>query len=286
MVNISNFIISVIGAGTMGKGIAHTFAQFGFRTFLVDSSPTALDKAIKDIDTNLDRQINKGIILASDKQTILNRITPTTNLKFGTENSDLVIEAIIETEEAKKLLFREIEKYTPTHSILASNTSSVPISRLAEGLLRPQQVIGMHFMNPVPVMKLVEVIEWKETSSSVTQTIMDLCLTIQKTPVVVQDFPGFISNRILMPMINEAIYALNEGVADAESIDTIMKLGMSHPMGPLQLADYIGLDVCLNILNILKEGFQSDKYTPCPLLIEKVTSNELGVKTKKGFYNY
>jgi 3-hydroxybutyryl-CoA dehydrogenase len=286
MLKYSINTVSIVGAGTMGKGIAHTFAQYGYTTFLIDSSETALSKALTDISTNLDRQINKGIIDASSKQTILNRITPTTDIKLGAKNSDLIVEAILEVEESKKTLFKELENYAPSHCILASNTSSVPIARLAEGLLRPQRVIGMHFMNPVPVMKLVEVIEWKDTAPMVTQTILDVCYQLQKTPVVVQDLPGFISNRVLMPMINEAIYALHEGVANVEAIDTIMKLGMSHPMGPLQLADYIGLDVCLHIMNILKDGFQSDKYTPCPLLVNMVNSNELGIKTKKGFYTY
>jgi len=279
-------MIAVIGAGTMGNGIAHVFAQHHFLVHLIDTDNSALEKAISTIEKNVDRQVTKGIIAANDKATLLSNITTHTDLNTGIADADLIIEAATENSIIKKKIFAEMDKYAKPNCILATNTSSISIGELAAATQRPSQVIGMHFMNPVPVMKLVEVINSKETDPLVTKTIISLTEQLGKIPCVVNDFPGFIANRILMPMINEAIIALSEGVSDASTIDQIMKLGMAHPMGPLQLADYIGLDVCKNIMVIMQEGFQNDKYAPSPLLVQLVTEGKLGVKTGQGFYQY
>ena len=278
--------IAVIGAGTMGNGIAHVFAQNGFEVNLIDTQSAALDKAMQTIAKNLDRQVAKSIIQLDGKEKTLSLITCFTNLKEGVQDRDLVIEAATENSKIKLAIFSEIDQYTNANCIIASNTSSISITQLAEATQKPGNIIGMHFMNPVPVMKLVEIINGKATSSEVTETIVSLTTQIGKIPCVVKDAPGFIANRILMPMINEAIIALSEGVSDAATIDQIMKLGMAHPMGPLQLADYIGLDVCKNIMVIMQEGFQNDKYAPSPLLVQLVTEGKLGVKTGQGFYQY
>jgi len=278
--------ITVIGSGTMGNGIAHTFAQFGFNTHLVDISAQALEKALNTITKNLDRQVAKGGLTEDQKKQTLANITTFTDLKEGVKNADLVVEAATENVEIKLNLFKSLDELTPTHTVLASNTSSISITKIASVTKRPEKVIGMHFMNPVPVMKLVEVIRGYSTSDEVTQTIMNLSTQLSKIPVEVNDYPGFVANRILMPMINEAIYSLYEGVAGVEEIDTVMKLGMAHPMGPLQLADFIGLDVCLSILNVLHSGFGNPKYAPCPLLVNMVTAKKLGAKTGEGFYVY
>ncbi len=278
--------ITVIGSGTMGNGIAHVMSLNGFSVHLLDSNETALQKAMQTIEHNLDRQCKKNIITTDQKKTALNNIRSFTEVSAAVKDSDLVIEAVTEKEDIKSNLFRQIDQYAPPHCILASNTSSISISKLADATNRPDKVIGMHFMNPVPVMKLVEIIEGNRGTKETTQKIIDLTHLIGKTPCVVKDAPGFISNRILMPMINEAILALEEGISDAKTIDEIMKLGMSHPMGPLQLADYIGLDVCLNILKILEDGFKNDKYRPADLLIKKVREGKLGVKSGEGFYLY
>lgn len=278
--------ISVIGSGTMGNGIAHTFAQYGFDVALVDISAPALSNALAAIASNLDRQINKGILTETDKQDIFNRITPYTDLKKGVYKADLAVEAATENEQVKLSLFEQLDKYCPPHAILASNTSSISITKIAAATQRAGQVIGMHFMNPVPVMKLVEVIKGYSTSADTTSRVIALSTQLGKVPVEVNDYPGFVANRILMPMINEAVYTLYEGVADVEAIDTVMKLGMAHPMGPLQLADFIGLDVCLAILRVLHDGFGNPKYGPCPLLINMVTAGKLGRKTGHGFYTY
>ncbi len=278
--------ICVIGSGTMGNGIAHVFAQHGYEVYLVDINQEALEKALKTISKNLDRQIKKGIVKQEEKETILNRIQTTTDLQQGAKNVDLVVEAVTESIKIKEQVFREVSKYVPEHTIIASNTSSISITKLATFTDRSERFIGMHFMNPVPVMKLVEIIRGYDTSDETTQIIEETAKKLNKVPVVVNDYPGFVSNRVLMPMINEAIYALYEGVATKEAIDTVMKLGMNHPMGPLQLADFIGLDVCLAILQVLYEGFGDPKYAPCPLLVKMVEAGHLGVKTGKGFYNY
>lgn len=278
--------IAVIGAGTMGNGIAHVFAQKGFKVNLIDTQATALDKAIKTIQKNLDRQLAKNVIDEATKTSTLANIITITSIQEGVHNADLVVEAATENSEIKKSIFTQLDQHAPAHCILASNTSSISITQLANATKRPNQVIGMHFMNPVPVMKLVEIINGQATSDATTEAIVTLTKTIDKIPCVVKDFPGFIANRILMPMINEAIIALSEGVSDAATIDQIMKLGMAHPMGPLQLADYIGLDVCKNIMVIMQEGFQNDKYAPSPLLVQLVTEGKLGVKTGQGFYQY
>lgn len=278
--------ISVIGAGTMGNGIAHHFAQHGFRVTLIDISQTQLDKAISTITKNLDRQIAKGIIKEEQKQTSLQNIATQTSITEGVAQADLVIEAATENEAVKLAIFKQLDEASPAHCILASNTSSISITKIAAKTNRPQQVIGMHFMNPVPVMKLVEIINGYATDATVTQTIIDLAKKTNKVPCVVKDYPGFIANKILMPMINEAVYSLYEGVAGVEEIDTIMKLGMSHPMGPLQLADFIGLDVCLSILNVMHNGFGNPKYAPCPLLVNMVTAGRIGIKSGEGFYTY
>lgn len=278
--------IAVIGAGTMGNGIAHVFAQKGFKVNLIDTQATALAKAMQTIQKNLDRQLAKNVIDEATKTSTLANIVTITSIQEGVHNADLVVEAATENSEIKKSIFTQLDQHAPAHCILASNTSSISITQLANATKRPNQVIGMHFMNPVPVMKLVEIINGQATSDITTEAIVTLTKTIDKIPCVVKDFPGFIANRILMPMINEAIIALSEGVSDAATIDQIMKLGMAHPMGPLQLADYIGLDVCKNIMVIMQEGFQNDKYAPSPLLVQLVTEGKLGVKTGQGFYQY
>jgi 3-hydroxybutyryl-CoA dehydrogenase len=278
--------IAVIGAGTMGNGIAHVFAQKGFNVNLIDAQQSALDKAILTIEKNLDRQINKGVISSEDKTNTLQRITLFTAIELGVVDVDLAVEAATENSDIKKSIFRLMDEHANPTCILATNTSSIPIAQLAGATKRPGKVIGMHFMNPVPVMKLVEIINGNETSQETTNYIVALTTAIDKIPCVVKDAPGFIANRILMPMINEAIYAFSEGISDAATIDQIMKLGMAHPMGPLQLADYIGLDVCKNILDIMHEGFKNEKYAPCPLLIEMVKTGKLGVKSGEGFYKY
>ena len=278
--------IAVIGAGTMGNGIAHVFAQNGFEVNLIDTQSAALDKALQTISKNLDRQVSKAIINEADKQNTLDLISCFTNLKEGVQDRDLVIEAATENSKIKLAIFSEMDQYTNPACILATNTSSISITQLAAATQKPENVIGMHFMNPVPVMKLVEIINGKATSSKVTDAIVALTSTIGKIPCVVKDAPGFIANRILMPMINEAILAFEEGISDAATIDQIMKLGMAHPMGPLQLADYIGLDVCKNILEIMEDGFQNSKYKPAALLTKMVEEGKLGIKTGEGFYNY
>jgi len=278
--------IAVIGAGTMGNGIAHVFAQKGFKVNLIDTQAAALEKAMQTIQKNLDRQLAKNVIDEATKTSTLANIITITSIQEGVHNADLVVEAATENSEIKKSIFTQLDQHAPAHCILASNTSSISITQLANATKRPNQVIGMHFMNPVPVMKLVEIINGQATSDATTEAIVTLTKTIDKIPCVVKDFPGFIANRILMPMINEAIIALSEGVSDAATIDQIMKLGMAHPMGPLQLADYIGLDVCKNIMVIMQEGFQNDKYAPSPLLVQLVTEGKLGVKTGQGFYQY
>ena len=270
----------------MGNGIAHVFAQNGFTVSLVDVSQDQLNKAMNTIEKNFDRQIAKGTIEASVKEEAIKNITTYTSISSGVRNADLVVEAATENLELKLKIFNEIDEYAPPPCILASNTSSISITKIAAATRRPQQVIGMHFMNPVPVMKLVEIINGYATQSDVTNMIFALSKHLGKVPCIVNDYPGFVSNRILMPMINEAIYSLYEGVAGVEEIDTVMKLGMAHPMGPLQLADFIGLDVCLSILQVLQEGFGNPKYAPCPLLVNMVTAKKLGVKTGEGFYTY
>ena len=278
--------ISVIGAGTMGNGIAHVFAQNGHQVNLIDVSQNALDKAIATISKNLDRMVSKEKISEADKANTLNRLNTVTDLKKGVINANLIVEAATENFDIKSTIFKEMDMHSTKDCILATNTSSISITKIAAQTSRPENVIGMHFMNPVPVMKLVEVIKGYSTSSSTLNTIMDLSKNIGKIPVEVNDFPGFVANKILMPMINEAIITLHEGVAGVEEIDTVMKLGMAHPMGPLQLADFIGLDVCLAILKVLQDGFGDSKYAPCPLLVNMVTAGKLGVKSGEGFYSW
>lgn len=278
--------ISVIGGGTMGNGIAHVFAQNGFNVNLIDLKQEMLDKALATIAKNLDRQVAKGSITEEQKAQTLANITPVTSLKEGVAHADLVVEAATENVEIKLQLFRDLDAFALDACILASNTSSISITKIASVTQRPEQVIGMHFMNPVPVMKLVEIIEGFKTDKNITESIVELSKELGKVPALTQDYPGFIANRILMPMINEAIISLHEGVAGVTEIDTIMKLGMAHPMGPLQLADFIGLDVCLAILNVLYDGLGNTKYAPCPLLVNMVTSGDLGVKSGRGFYDY
>jgi 3-hydroxybutyryl-CoA dehydrogenase len=278
--------IAVIGAGQMGNGIAHVFAQNGFKVMLIDHIEANLHAALKKITTNLDRQIAKGAITDDIKQTTLNNITTTLSLAAGVKNVQLIIEAATENVELKLKIFKQLDEVAPQDCILATNTSSISITKIAAATKRPESVIGMHFMNPVPVMKLVEIINGYATNKNITDTIAALSKTIGKIPCVVNDYPGFVANRILMPMINEAIYTLFEGVAGVEEIDTVMKLGMAHPMGPLQLADFIGLDTCLSILRVLHDGFGNPKYAPCPLLINMVMAGKLGVKTGEGFYIY
>ena len=278
--------ISVIGAGTMGNGIAHVFAQNGFKITLVDVSDAQLQKALQTIAKNLDRQLAKGFITEEQKQKTLDNITTQNNIAEGVRNADLVIEAATENTELKLKIFQQADETAPVNCILATNTSSISITKIAAATKRPQRVIGMHFMNPVPVMKLVEIINGYATTKEVTEKISALSKQLGKIPCVVNDYPGFIANRILMPMINEAIFSLYESVAGVEEIDTVMKLGMAHPMGPLQLADFIGLDVCLAILKVLHDGFGNPKYAPCPLLVNMVAAGKLGTKTGEGFYTY
>ncbi|MFD1316486.1 3-hydroxybutyryl-CoA dehydrogenase [Namhaeicola litoreus] len=278
--------ISVIGAGTMGNGIAHVFAQNNFNVTLIDISEVALQKAISTITNNLDRMLAKERITSKEKTKTLGCIKTTASMKDGLGKADLVVEAATENVALKLSIFKDMDELAPKNAILATNTSSISITKIAASTKRPDKVIGMHFMNPVPMMKLVEVIRGYSTSDDVTDKIMNLSEALGKTPVEVNDYPGFIANRILMPMINEAIYALFEGVAGVYEIDTVMKLGMAHPMGPLQLADFIGLDVCLSILNVLHDGFGNPKYAPCPLLVNMVTAGKLGIKSGEGFYDY
>jgi 3-hydroxybutyryl-CoA dehydrogenase len=278
--------IAVIGSGTMGNGIAHTFAQQGYNVALIDISKPALDKAMLTISKNLDRIVAKGGITESQKESTLKNITVHTVLAAGVANADLVVEAATENVEIKLNIFRELDKVCAENTILATNTSSISITKIGAVTKRPDKVIGMHFMNPVPVMKLVEVIRGYSTSNQVTQLIMETSRKLNKIPVEVNDYPGFVANKILMPMINEAIITLHEGTAGVEEIDTVMKLGMAHPMGPLQLADFIGLDVCLSILRVLQDGYGNPKYAPCPLLVNMVMAGNLGVKSGQGFYTY
>lgn len=278
--------ITVIGAGTMGNGIAHVFAQNGHQVILVDVSADALAKALKTIEKNLDRQLAKEKITAETKASTLANISTETDLKKGVAQAELVVEAATENVELKLNIFRAMDEAAPANCILASNTSSISITKIAAVTKRPEKVIGMHFMNPVPVMRLVEVIRGYATSDEVCAQVMELSKQLGKVPVEVNDYPGFVANRILMPMINEAIITLHEGVAGVEEIDTVMKLGMAHPMGPLQLADFIGLDVCLSIMNVLYEGLGNPKYAPCPLLVNMVTAGKLGVKSGEGFYSW
>jgi 3-hydroxybutyryl-CoA dehydrogenase len=278
--------VCVIGAGTMGNGIAHVFAQNGFSVSLVDVSQDQLNKAMATINKNLDRQVSKNAITAETKESALKNIVTNTSLATAVKNAELVVEAATENLNLKLDIFRQVDENAPSSCILASNTSSISITKIASVTSTPERVIGMHFMNPVPVMKLVEIINGYATKKEVTENIINLTRQLGKIPCAVNDYPGFIANRILMPMINEAIYSLYEGVAGVEEIDTVMKLGMAHPMGPLQLADFIGLDVCLSILNVLHGGFGNPKYAACPLLVNMVTAKRLGVKTGEGFYNY
>ena len=278
--------IAVIGAGTMGNGIAHVFAQNGYNVNLIDISEESLNKALITIAKNLDRLIKKEKITKQEKQQTLNRIKKVPNLENGVKNANLVIEAATENINTKLFLFEKIDQFAPENCILATNTSSISITKIASKTKRADKVIGMHFMNPVPIMKLIEVIKGYSTAESTLNTIMSLSKDIGKSPVEVNDYPGFVANKILIPMINEAIITLHEGVAGVEEIDTVMKLGMAHPMGPLQLADFIGLDVCLAILKVLQEGFGTDKYAPCPLLVNMVTAGKLGVKSSEGFYSW
>jgi len=278
--------ITVIGSGTMGNGIAHTFAQHGFNVTLLDINREALDRAMQTIASNLDRLVKKGAIDDALKAETLGRIGTSTDLQSAATDADLVVEAATENREIKLNLFKQLSGFCKDDAILASNTSSISITQIASVTKNPANVIGMHFMNPVPVMKLVEVIRGYATTDAVTKIVMDLAKQLNKVPVEVNDYPGFVANRILMPMINEAIYTLYENVAGVEEIDTVMKLGMAHPMGPLQLADFIGLDVCLAILNVLYNGFGNQKYAPCPLLVNMATAGHLGVKSGSGFYEY
>ncbi len=278
--------ISVIGAGTMGNGIAHTFAQFGYQVNLVDVSQEQLEKGIKTIDKNLSRMVSKEKISEDDKNNTLKNIHSFTDLQAGVKNAELVVEAASENEKIKLDIFKQMDEVCSAETILASNTSSIPITKIAAVTNRPEQVIGMHFMNPVPIMKLVEIIRGYSTSNATTEKVVELSKSLKKVPTEVNDYPGFIANRILMPMINEAIESLYTGVAGVEEIDTVMKLGMAHPMGPLQLADFIGLDVCLSILDVMYDGFKQPKYAPCPLLVNMVRAGKLGVKSGEGFYDY
>ncbi|WP_299985735.1 3-hydroxybutyryl-CoA dehydrogenase [uncultured Pontibacter sp.] len=278
--------IAVIGSGTMGNGIAHVFAQNGFSVSLVDISEEALNKALATITKNLDRIMAKGNLTEEQKSQTLDRISTSTDLRQGVQEADLIVEAATENVDLKLKIFRDLDAFAKPEAILASNTSSISITKIASVTNRPDKVIGMHFMNPVPVMKLVEIIRGYSTSDEVTSQVMDMSLQLGKVPTECNDYPGFVANRILMPMINEAIYSLYEGVAGVEEIDTIMKLGMAHPMGPLQLADFIGLDVCLSILNVLHDGFGNPKYAPCPLLVNMVQAGHKGVKSGQGFYSW
>ena len=278
--------ITVVGSGTMGSGIAHCFAQYGFDVHLVDLNEDALKTAIEKIGKNLERQVNKGLLTAEDKAAALGRIQPFTDLGVALTSADMVVEAATENQDLKAKIFQQMDAAAPAHCILATNTSSLSITTLASYTHRPEKVIGMHFMNPVPVMRLVEIIKGYQTDEATLATIEDLTQTIEKVPLVTADYPGFVANRILLPMINEAIETLFQGVGTVEAIDEMMKLGMGHPMGPLRLADFIGLDVCLSVLEVLHNGFGKDKYAPCPLLRNMVAAGNLGVKTKRGFYDY
>ncbi len=278
--------IAVIGAGTMGNGIAHVFAQNNYKVHLIDISQEALDRGLSTILKNLNRLVDKGIITAEIKTQTLANITTFTSIADGVKNVDLVVEAATENVDLKLKIFKQIDEEAPENTILASNTSSISITKIASVTKRPEKVIGMHFMNPVPIMKLVEIIRGYNTSDEVTKTIMELSGSLQKIPVEVNDYPGFVANRILMPMLNEAIETLYNGVAGVYEIDTVMKLGMAHPMGPLQLADFIGLDVCLSILDVMYNGFKNPKYAPCPLLVNMVQAGKLGIKSGEGFYDY
>ena len=279
-------VVSVIGAGTMGNGIAHVFAQNGFKVNIVDVSLAQLDRAVQTITKNFDRQIAKGATTEEQKKAALANITTYSDIAAGVKDAELVVEAATENINLKLKIFEELDKLAPKQAVLATNTSSISITKIAAATGRADKIIGMHFMNPVPVMKLVEIINGYATKKEVTDSIVELSKALGKVPCVVNDYPGFIANRILMPMINEAIYSLYEGVAGVEEIDTVMKLGMAHPMGPLQLADFIGLDVCLSILNVLHDGFGNPKYAPCPLLVNMVTAGKLGAKSGEGFYVY
>lgn len=278
--------IAVIGAGTMGNGIAHTFAQFGYKTNLIDISEKSLEKGVKTISGNLDRMVSKEKISEVDKTNTLNNITTFTEMSKGVKNVDLVVEAATENVDLKLKIFRQLDELCSAETVLATNTSSISITKIASVVSGPERVIGMHFMNPVPVMKLVEIIRGYSTSDEVTSKIMELSKKLKKEPVEVNDYPGFVANRILMPMINESVETLYNGVAGVQEIDTVMKLGMAHPMGPLQLADFIGLDVCLSILEVMYSGFKNPKYAPCPLLVNMVQAGKLGVKSGEGFYDY
>ena len=278
--------IAVIGAGTMGNGIAHTFAQSGFKVQLIDISQASLDKGLATISKNLDRMVAKEKITKEDKQATLSNISTFTEMAQGISGAELVVEAATENVDLKLKIFKQLDELCDETTILATNTSSISITQIAAVTNRPEKVIGMHFMNPVPIMKLIEIIRGYSTSDEVTKTIMELSTTLGKIPTEVNDYPGFVANRILMPMINESIETLYNGVAGVQEIDTVMKLGMAHPMGPLQLADFIGLDVCLSILNVMYDGFKNPKYAPCPLLVNMVRAGKLGVKSGEGFYDY
>ena len=278
--------IAVIGSGTMGNGIAHTFAQNGYAVNLIDINAEALKKAIANIEKNLDRQLTKGVITVIEKENTLKNLSTHTDLQTGVADADLIVEAATENLALKLKIFKDLDVFAKPTAILASNTSSISITQIAAATNRGEQVIGMHFMNPVPIMKLVEIIRGYATSDITTEIVMDCALKLEKVPVEVNDYPGFVANRILMTMINEAIYTLYEGVAGVDEIDTVMKLGMAHPMGPLQLADFIGLDVCLAILKVMHQGFGNPKYAPCPLLVNMANAGKLGVKSGEGFYNY
>lgn len=278
--------IAVIGAGTMGNGIAHVFAQFGFNVNLIDINQEALDRGMATITKNLDRMVNRETISEEDKTNTLKNITTFTHMKDGVEQVDLVVEAATENVDLKLKIFKDLDSFCSENTILASNTSSISITQIAAATTRPEKVIGMHFMNPVPIMKLVEIIKGYSTSRETYQAVEDLSKKLNKVPVEVNDYPGFVANRILMPMINEAIETLYNGVAGVQEIDTVMRLGMAHPMGPLALADFIGLDVCLSILNVMYDGFKNPKYAPCPLLVNMVTAGKLGAKSGEGFYDY
>ena len=278
--------IAVIGSGTMGNGIAHTFAQNGYAVNLIDINAEALKKAMATIEKNLDRQLTKGVITVIEKENTLKNLSTHTDLQTGVADADLIVEAATENLALKLKIFKDLDVFAKPTAILASNTSSISITQIAAATNRGEQVIGMHFMNPVPIMKLVEIIRGYATSDTTTKLVMDCTLKLEKVPVEVNDYPGFVANRILMPMINEAIFTLYEGVAGVDEIDTVMKLGMAHPMGPLQLADFIGLDVCLAILNVMHQGFGNPKYAPCPLLVNMANAGKLGVKSGEGFYDY
>lgn len=284
VINMKN--VAVIGAGTMGNGIAHAFAQSDYRVQLIDVSEESLKRGMTTISNNLDRMVAKGSITEDEKQKTLGNITTYTNLEEGVEYASLVVEAATENLELKLKIFRDLDKFCPDDTILATNTSSISITQIAAATKRPDMVIGMHFMNPVPIMKLVEIIRGYNTSDTTYSTVAEISKKLNKIPVEVNDYPGFVANRILMPMINEAVETLYNGVAGVQEIDTVMKLGMAHPMGPLQLADFIGLDVCLSILNVMYDGFKNPKYAPCPLLVNMVMAGKLGVKSGEGFYDY